>query len=392
MNNQMKSITTSCYEASIALLKSNSTRFGILACSPQVRAEQRNYLSIFGRDAGISSLGMILSGDAQLISSARLSLETLAQFQAANGQIPNYVKPEKPYADFWYINCIDSTLWWLIAVDHFDKYSGAKIKLRQKLAKQVKNALKWLDCQEHPLHHLLVQGEAADWADIMPRSGMSLYANALWCLVKSAYNSASLTETRQGLNYFLYPWQKIPSKYIKNNPRAKRLIETAAQKIPKQANYLSFANYQFYGEEVDIYGNLLALFAGVPNKKIVGTILDFLISKKISAPKESNTVLKPIKSSSKQWREYMMSHNQNIPGQYHNGGHWPYIDGFFAAILYKAGRKQAAFDCLEALAELNLKTGFSEWIKPKTGQPQGMTGQSWNAAMYIYAAKTLGVK
>ena len=45
-------------------------------------------------------------------------LDALVAQQAPNGQIPKYVDPEGQDADFWYLGCIDATLWWLIAVDH----------------------------------------------------------------------------------------------------------------------------------------------------------------------------------------------------------------------------------------------------------------------------------
>ena len=46
------------------------------------------------------------------------SLDALVAQQAPNGQIPKYVDPQGQDADFWYLGCIDATLWWLIAVDH----------------------------------------------------------------------------------------------------------------------------------------------------------------------------------------------------------------------------------------------------------------------------------
>ncbi len=57
---------------------------------------------------------MLRSGQPELIRGVRLSLETLALHQADNGQIPKFVQAQDD-ADFWYVGCIDATLWWLIA-------------------------------------------------------------------------------------------------------------------------------------------------------------------------------------------------------------------------------------------------------------------------------------
>ena len=61
---------------------------------------------------------MARSGDARLIAGARASLRTLARHQAANGQIPKFVSPAEDGGDFWYVGCIDATLWWLIAAQY----------------------------------------------------------------------------------------------------------------------------------------------------------------------------------------------------------------------------------------------------------------------------------
>ena len=201
----------------IELLLSNSNKLGVLASSKQPKAKARNYLSIFGRDASICVFGMVISQDKRLVKAAKNSLLTLATFQAENGQIPNYVKPEKKSADFWYTGCIDATLWWLLAIKFYDVNSGEKLKLASQLKQPIQQALNWLLCQEHPQLRLLMQNEASDWADIMPRSGFVLYTNALWFWVKTEYALLNIKETQESFNYLFYPWQNVPKKYYLNN-------------------------------------------------------------------------------------------------------------------------------------------------------------------------------
>src|SRR3989339_2070867 len=122
----MKNYTEDCYKQAIKLLKENSNEFGILACAKNNKAKQKNYLSIFGRDAAICSMAMVVSGDKKLQIIARHSLETLTQYQADNGQIAFWVKPEKKQADFYYLGCLDSTLWWLIAIKFYEQNTGSK--------------------------------------------------------------------------------------------------------------------------------------------------------------------------------------------------------------------------------------------------------------------------
>src|SRR5260370_21157774 len=176
-------LLTVCHSQSIELLKRNLAPGGMLAASPGSRASKRGYAAIFGRDAAVCAIGMALSGDESLAHAAASGLHRLADHQAPNGQIAKFVDLQKQEADFWYLGCIDSTLWWLIALALLDRYRHAG-GLRRQYAKRIKLAIQWLLAQEHQRFFLLQQNEASDWADIMPRSGFVLYTNALWDFVK----------------------------------------------------------------------------------------------------------------------------------------------------------------------------------------------------------------
>src|SRR6266704_1982577 len=65
--------------------------------------------------------GMAVSGDKSLQRAAAAGLHTLAEHQASNGQIAKFVDLQRQEADFWYLGCIDSTLWWLIALAFLDR-------------------------------------------------------------------------------------------------------------------------------------------------------------------------------------------------------------------------------------------------------------------------------
>ena len=159
-----------CRQGAISLLRKNLSPQGILAATPHPRAEQRGYVAIFGRDAAVCAIGMALSGDPVLEQEAATGLLTLAEHQAGNGQIPKFVDVRSREADFWYLGCIDATLWWLIALDFLERRGTAR-GLRRRLAPRIAKALQWLEAQEHQRFFLLQQNEASDWADIMPRSG-----------------------------------------------------------------------------------------------------------------------------------------------------------------------------------------------------------------------------
>lgn len=384
----MHQIIKTCYQKSIRILKDNSTRFGVLASGYSPQAKERNYLSIFGRDASLCSLGMVVSGERGLISSARHSLETLAKYQADNGQIPFYVKPEKKQSSFYYLGCLDSTLWWLIAIKFFSKNTSYNLEV--KLKASVKKALNWLACQEHPGFYLLQQNEASDWADLMPRSGFVLYSNALWYWVKKLYNLKNQQETKDYFNYIFGQGCPIPKKVIQSNHRLKGLLKSL-KKEPTAELYRSFVNYSFCGLEGDVFGNILACLFGLANDQKVEKIIDYFLKNKANKPYPVKSVIRPIRPKAKLWREYMSKHGGiNKPWQYHNGGLWPFIGGFWVILLSMIDNKLAVKE-LEALAKLNQKNNwqFNEWFHGQSARPRGMPKQSWNAAMYLLAGDFL---
>ena len=83
-----------------------------------------------------------------------------------------------------------------------------------------------------------------------------------------------------------------------------------------------------------------------------------------------------------------------LPGNYHNGGIWPFICGFYIAALVAAEQYKLAEEKLISLTRLSKKAadqkleyGFNEWVKAQDGKVMGQDWQTWSAAMYIYAVK-----
>jgi glycogen debranching enzyme len=102
----------------------------------------------------------------------------------------------------------------------------------------------------------------------------------------------------------------------------------------------------------------------------------------------------PIFPGDRDWREYFRSRNLNLPFQYHNGGIWPFLGGFYVASLVHAGERERAESMLGALAEANHqgKHGpweFNEWLHGLSGRAAGHPKQAWSAAMFLYAADAL---
>jgi glycogen debranching enzyme len=375
-----------CHKRAIELLKRNLTPGGILAATPSARAADRGYTAIFGRDAAVCALGMAVSGDKALEEAAVTGLHTLAKYQASNGQIAKFVDVDRQEADFWYLGCIDSTLWWLIALAILDR-RGLPGGLSRQYAGQIQLALQWLSAQEHQRFFLLQQNEASDWADIMPRSGFVLYTNALWYHVKRLYRLAHVAQTLANFNGLFHPFSAELAEYR----RARLLNDYVLEQGARGDLYLSFVNFSFFGNEGDVFGNVLAVLLGLAEPEAGARTVNALAKAKVNEPFPVRAVVRPIKESNSLWRPYMARHGQNHVWQYHNGGIWPMVGGFWIAALCAVGRADLAKRDLLGLAR-SCKLGnwaFTEWLHGKTFKRSGMPGQSWNAAAFLLAEHTI---
>jgi len=108
-------------------------------------------------------------------------------------------------------------------------------------------------------------------------------------------------------------------------------------------------------------------------------------------PYPVRAVLHPLPRSHALWRPYMDRHRQNLVHQYHNGGIWPFVGGFWVMALARLGLHEPAWQQLGALAQANAEGGwrFTEWFHGRTLAPLGMAGQSWNAATFLLALREL---
>ena len=373
-----------CSAQAAKLLRANLGPLGFLAASPAAGAHQRGYDRVFGRDAAICAIAAAHCGDAELIAGAERSLLTLAKAQAPNGQIPKYVDPAIKRGDFWYLGCIDATLWWLIAIVHVDRKSAG---LRDRLAEPIARAIAWLSCQEHQEIFLVQQNEASDWADIMPRSGFVLYSNALWYRVKKLYRLPHVAITREHFNCLFHPLGGHRPDY-----KRLRLLTHYARRGTRNSDlYLSFVNLGFHGDEGDIFGNLLAVLFGLADEHLANRILAAIERNQQGAAYPLRVTCTPIGRDDPFWRSYMGRHRQNLEHRYHNGGIWPFVGGFWVLALAAAGRRPEATRQLAALARANAVNNwqFNEWFHGQTGRPEGMPHQTWNAAMFLLAAHGL---
>ena len=169
--------------------------------------------------------------------------------------------------------------------------------------------------------------------------------------------------------------------------------------VPSKPYYALYSYKLFHSDRFDLLGNSLAILTGIASRDRVLDLVAWVEAEceAMRNRKELAVDLPPclfpyILRKGPDWRPRYEQYNR--PGEYHNGGVWPFICGFYVAACVAVGRMDIAKRRLLALAGLvkpwrenQTEWGFNEWIKAQTGRPSGRGWQTWSAAMYLYAAE-----
>ena len=380
-----------CFEMAKEVLKRNETKIGIKAGDL--------YPDFWFRDGLISSIGMSHSEDEELIRISKKIINSVSKFQKYNGQIPNKVSQDGKKVCFGESGCLDSSLWYPIALLNYCKNTSDKAFLEKHL-ENVRKSIRWVLCMDVNNDHLIEATEGEDWNDWLVRSGRILYDNVLFYKALKSYDeirsilglsseySKLQDEVRNSINLLLWPREKniemvrkkFGFSYIGKD------FEIALQG-GERPYYFAEIGFRKYDPRCDVYANTLSILFGVSDKEKTRSILNYFKSKKVDEPFPVRILDPPVYENDPfrifYFRESDFPYSQK-PGYGQNGGIWPFVGGFYVLMLKKMNFKFD--DALKKLAEVNIKTGFNEWLD-WYGVPHGSHNQSWSAATYILAYK-----
>lgn len=341
------------------------------------------YPEPYTRDLMFSILGIAVSGNQKLLASIRKVLETLAQNQTDHGHIPSLVHNKDDRG------ASDTTPLFLLAVGIFRKTTGEADFLHDAVEK----SLVWMEYQSPSDRYLVAQQPTSDWRDEQWVTGYGLFVNTL------VYSYLRILEKHDRADKVRYEMSRFT---ISSDANHHHLHEGM---VVKYKSYFAFWSYKIYSSErFDLLGNSLAILSGLASQSRAEEMIVW-IEGECSFMKEKGELtvdLPPnffpfIQPRDSDWLpRYSIFNN---PGEYHNGGIWPFICGFYVAALVAAKRYKLAEEKLAALSQLvkisatgTVDFGFNEWIKAQDGKPIGQDWQTWSAALYLYAAKCVEEK
>jgi len=344
-------------------------------CSPiGLMASPEGYPHVWARDSVITSLGALLSPGHE--NCLRVSLQTLASQQSELGAVPNNVSVATGRLDHTNAGSVDSNLWFILGHAFQHRTLGDGDFLRAQWP-ALEKALLWLRYQDSNGCGLLEVHEAADWADLLANRFNVLYDNVLWYAALRAMAEMARTvgadsrrhddmadDVRHKIRIVLWVGPENEGEWGPNCPGHTEWKHTLSQVDPvlvKRPFFLPYVAFRDFGDYCDVFGNLLAILFGIANPAREKRILDYLHQVGIAEPYSVRVLHPVIHPGNKDWREYYRNNNLNLPEQYHNGGIWPFVGGFYVAALVKAGRMDEARRQLEKLAELNRLGVEEEW-------------------------------
>lgn len=341
------------------------------------------YPEPYTRDLMISILGIAVSGNAKLMSSIRKVLETLAKNQTEHGHIPSLVNDKEDRGSS------DTTPLFLLGVGIFRKVTG-KLEF---LSEATKKALIWMEYQSPSDRYLVAQQPTSDWRDEQWVTGYGLFVNTLtYCYLKILDLDERAEKVRHEMGRFT-----ITGGTIHHHVHEGLVV--------KHKPYYALWSYKIHSSErFDLLGNSLAILSGIASQSRANEMVSWIEDEcaemnnlgKLAVDLPPN-FFPYIKPEDPDWLPRYLQFNN--PGEYHNGGIWPFVEGFYIAALVAAKRYALAAVKLAVLTQNvrksvdpKLRFGFNEWIKAQDGKPMGQDWQTWSAALYLYAVKCVEEK
>jgi hypothetical protein len=341
------------------------------------------YPEPYTRDLMFSVFGIAVSGNQKLLESIRKVLETLAKNQTEHGHIPSLVHDKEDRGSS------DSTPLFLLGAGIFRKVSGEKDFLNTA----VKKALNWMEYQSPSDRYMVAQQPTSDWRDEQWVTGYGLFVNTL------VYSYLRLL----GKNERADKVHSEMSRFTITGGTIHRQVHEGL--VVKHKPYYALWSYKIHSSErFDLLGNSLAILSGIACPSRAEDMISWIEEECDSMKKKGDLAvsLPPnffpyIKPEDPDWHPRYAIYNR--PGEYHNGGIWPFVCGLYVAALVAAKKYALASEKLVVLTHI-IKTsntvkvnfGFNEWIKAQDGKPMGQDWQTWSAALYLYAVKCVEVK
>jgi hypothetical protein len=294
------------------------------------------YPEPYTRDLMFSIFGIAVTDNKKLMESMRKVLETLAKNQTEHGHIPSLVHDKEDRGSS------DTTPLFLLATGIFRKITGEN----DFLHKAVSKAMTWMDYQSPSDRYMVAQQPTSDWRDEQWVTGYGLFVNTLvYSYLRLHGENKKADMVRHNMSRFTIT-DGIMHRHVHEGL------------VVKYKPYYAFWSYKIHSSErFDLLGNSLAILSGLTSHSRAEEMVSWIEEAYANMRKRGELAvdLPPnffpfIKPEDPDWHERYSLYNN--PGEYHNGGIWPFICGFYVAALVAVKRYKLAEKKLLTLTQI----------------------------------------
>ena len=375
------------------MLRTARSEFGFLASAE----EHSNYKRIWARDGVICGLAAQLTDDESLLKTFKSTLQTLADHQHDLGHIPSNVHfkadgtSEVSYGGL--AGRVDTISWFIIGVCNYC-WSCRDMTFFKEMLPKILKGLNLLDSWEFNNHHLIYIPRSGNWADEYIIEGHSFYDQVLrlWALkcLNKLDPSERLEKKTQVVTNMLegnYKTGNYPKPYHPN----------AYSRLQKADYWMASVNPSGYQTMFDALGNSLALLLDLGNKQFQTSLIKYSENLRKGLKMQLLPAFwEPILEGSSNWK--LLKDNckyefRNHPYEFHNGGTWQMVNGFYGiAVLDKDATISA--EILQHIEALNKAEdyGFYENFNTETAKAIGVQHCTWSAAGQIIVTQFINGK
>lgn len=379
---------TITYNKAIELLYKAASNEGFLASAQNIS----NYKRVWARDGVICGLAALASGDKNLIDTFEKTLETLAKNQHPIGTIPSNVMTNGDNTEVSYgglAGRVDAVTWFIIGICQYAFYQKAP-SFVEKHKINIEKCLTLMEAWEFNNRQLMYVPLSGNWADEYITDGYVLYDQLLRIWALKSYNYfAKNTEISLKIKQIT---EQIESNFIPSSEGEKYHERTYNELQLDNFMPCSFSPAG-YKTPFDAFAHSLALLLNIGSEEFQQKIIQH------AEKTRTQTDLKilpafwpPIKETDDDWN--LLKNNfkyefRNYPNEFHNGGSWPMVNGFYGLALLSKQQNYIAQELLKSINEANAKEDFSfyENFNTETQKPNGVPFCTWSAAATVLLHK-----
>ncbi len=402
-----ESLSEEGYRRAIQQMHDCISEYGFLATP----TERDNYRRVWGRDSCIIGATAMLTDEADLINACLRTLETLVEYQGPHGEIPSNVDPRTERVSYGgTAGRVDANLWFIIACGAYWRKTRDESFL--DLFLDPIEQVRWLlGAWEFNTRGLLYIPPTGDWADEYLQSGYVLYDQLLYLqaqrevceMHRQIHDTADhmLEEKVTRLRHLIQANYWFDTEHVPDDVYHSVLFQKGHQAAQEchGCYWMPFFSPFGYGFRFDAMANSLVTLLDVADEvradRVDRYIAEEIVDEDFMMLPAFNPVITP---KHEKWEDLQVTYSntfKNAPYEYHNGGLWPLVTGFYVASLAKRNHGDLArkyCDGLHAgnrLSQTDEPWGFPEFVHGTKHTPGGTSPMGWSAAAAVIAEQAL---